>query len=254
MNVEEALYKVGELVESAGRALKKSLNPQPQENPPTFKFLKKLVRRKVTIHEMLSLKLQLSFIAYLILALLIVVFTQSEVYLLSITVIFALYLRALLIRNQSFFIEYEPYRTFYYGLTSIAFVSFLGYLILRKIAVNIYYLYAYLIAIFALVLAFRHLFRAKYKRDWTYGVVEEVRGELVKVSVHDDIRANIKPGEYWIDKSEEVEVGSVVKVLVEERTLKGAVPKKIMEVYKTKPSSSNSSTEPKEESESNISL
>lgn len=253
MNVEESLYRVGELVESFGRGLLKFIFPEPRENPPGFRILKRIIRRKVSIHEMLSLKLQLSFILYLVMTLLIVLFTQSGAYLILLSVLYILYLRATISWNREFFIEYEPYRAFYYGLTGIAFASYLGYLIMRRTAPTVYYFYGYLVAIFAVVLLFRYIFRVKYRREWTYGVVEEIKGDLVRVFVHDDIRANIKPGEYWIDKSEEVNVGSVVKLLVEERIMRGAVPKKIMEVYGEKPSSSKTSTEPKAESESNSS-
>ncbi|WP_456326389.1 DUF2101 family protein [Palaeococcus sp. (in: euryarchaeotes)] len=247
MNLEESLYRVGELAESIWKQLLKFIFPEPKENPPRFKVLKKIIRRKVSVHEMLSLKLQLSFILYLVIALLLVLFTQNVLYLTLLSTLYFLYIRAIISWNRRFFIEYEPYRAFYYGLTGIAFASYLGYLIMRRTAPSIYYFYGYLVAIFVAVFLFRYIFRAKYRREWTYGVVEEVKGDLVKISTHDDIRANIKPGEYWVDRSEKVEVGSVVKVLVEEHILRGAVPKRIMEVYE----SSKTSTEPKAESDSN---
>lgn len=113
----------------------------------------------------------------------------------------------------------------------------------------------YLVFVFVVVILFRFYFKSKYGRNWTYGVIEEIKENVVKISVHDDIRANVKPGEYWVDKVPDVEIGRIVKVLVEERAFRGAVPTKIIEVYLSdQPSSSKASTEAKEESESNSSL
>jgi len=255
MSLDEIFYKVGEIAEaSTGKSIqwiKEIVNPTPSQNPPSFKILKKLIKRELTVHELLSLNLQLSFIFYLLLALLLVVLFGNELYLTLTFVVYFLYLRYTILKNQEFFIEVEPYRFFYYGLTTIGFLSFLGYLLVRRFARNIYYFYAYLVFIFIVVLAFRHIYKSKFTRDWTYGVVEEVKGELVKIDVHDDIRANVKPGKYWVESAEEVEVGDIVKVLVEERIFRSSIPKRVLEVHKVKPSSSETSTEPKAESESN---
>jgi uncharacterized membrane protein len=259
MTMDEILYKVGEAAESFAIKFARFINetireiakPTPSQKPPTFKLLKKLIKRQLTTHEFLSLKLQLSFVTYLVLSLVIVLLFGSEIYLGVLFACYFLYLRHLILKNRDFFIEVEPYRFFYYGLTLIAFLSFLGYLVVRRFAKNVYYFYGYLVAIFGIVLIFRHLYKSKFTRDWTYGVVEEVKGELVKVDVHDDIRANVKPGKYWVESAEKVEVGDIVKVLVEERVFRSSIPKRILEVHKAKPSSSNTSTEPKAESESN---
>jgi len=258
MNLDEILYKMGEVAETFTKksvnfleeGLKEIAKPTPSKVPPKFKLLRKLIKRKLTVHEFLSLNLQLSFISYLLLALLFVVLFGNEVYLIIISIVYFIYLRYTLIKNREFFIEVEPYRFFYYGLTGIGFLSFLGYLLIRRVAKNVYYFYAYIITIFVIVLSFRYLYRSKFTRDWTYGVVEEVKGELVRVGVHDDIRANVKPGKYWVESAEEVEVGDIVKVLVEERVFRSSVPKRVLEVHKVKPSSSETSTEPKAESES----
>ncbi|NJE77429.1 DUF2101 family protein, partial [Thermococcus sp. ES12] len=81
MNIEEVFYKVGEFVESAWEKIREFINPRPQEKPPAFKLLRKVVKRKVTVHELLVLKLQLAFIFYLLLSLLLVVFLPNELYL-----------------------------------------------------------------------------------------------------------------------------------------------------------------------------
>ena len=253
MTLDEILYKVGEAAEESAkwieRCLREIAKPEPSKNPPRFKILRRLIKRELTVHELLSLNLQLSFIFYLLLALLLMILFGNELYLTLTFVVYFLYLRYTILKNREFFIEVEPYRFFYYGLTTIGFLSFLGYLLVRRFARNIYYFYAYLVFIFIVVLAFRHIYKSKFTRDWTYGVVEEVKGELVKIDVHDDIRANVKPGKYWVESAEEVEVGDIVKVLVEERILRGSIPKRVLEVHKVKPSSSETSTEPKAESE-----
>ncbi|USS40984.1 DUF2101 family protein [Thermococcus aggregans] len=252
MNFDEIFYKVGEAAEKSVKWLEKCLKeiakPKPSKNPPKFKILKKLIKRELTVHELLSLNLQLSFILYLVLSLLVVLF-GNELYLTLTFVVYFLYLRYTILKNREFFIEVEPYRFFYYGLTTIGFLSFLGYLLVRRFAKNVYYFYAYLVLIFIVVLAFRHIYKSKFTRDWTYGVVEEVKGELVKIDVHDDIRANVKPGKYWVESAEEVEVGDIVKVLVEERIFRSSIPRRVLEVHKAKPSSSETSTQPKAESE-----
>lgn len=257
MDIDEIFYKVGEAAETSVAKIKDSfkkifreiVKPAPSENPPKFRLLRKLIKKPLTVHELLSLTLQLSFISYLIISLFAVLF-GNEIYLGVLFVGYFICMRYLIFKNREFFIEVEPYRFFYYGLTVIAFLSFLGYLVIRRFAKNVYYFYGYLIAIFGVVLVFRYLYKSKFTRDWTYGVVEEIKGELVKVDVHDDIRANVKPGKYWVESAEEVEVGDIVKVLVEERIFRGSIPKRVLEVHKVKPSSSNTTTEPKAESES----
>jgi len=253
MDLDGILYKIGEIAEAfTGKSIqwiKDIVNPTPFQKPPRFKILKKLIKRELTVHELLSLNLQLSFIFYLLLALLLIVLFGNELYLTIISVVYFIYLRYTLLKNRDFFIEVEPYRFFYYGLTAIGFLSFLGYLLIRRFAKNVYYFYTYLIAIFVVVLAFRYIYKSKFTRDWTYGIVEDIKGELVLVSVHDDIRANVKPGKYWVDNTEDVEVGDVVKILIEERIFRSSLPKRVLEVHKAKPSSSETSTEPKAESE-----
>lgn len=250
MAVDEFLYSLGELVERSGRDafefIRSLILPRAGESPPRMRIIPRLVRKNVTLHELLSLKLQLIFLTYLLLGLA-TVFMGSSGLFVAVSVLYLLYLRSLLVQNRNFFIEYEPYRAFYYGLSLIAVLSYGGYLLLRRYASEVYYFYGYLVGVFIAVGLFRHLFRSRYGREWTYGVVEEIKGDLVKISTHDDIRANVRPGAYWVEGTEGVEVGAVVKVLVEERLLKGAVPGRILEVYPLQ--SSQTSTEPKEETE-----
>ncbi|RLF80498.1 DUF2101 domain-containing protein, partial [Thermococci archaeon] len=141
MDLDGIMYKIGEIAEAfTGKLIqwiKEIVNPSPSQKPPRFKFLKKLIKRELTVHELLSLNLQLSFIFYLLLALLLVVLFGNELYLTIISVAYFIYLRYILIKNRDFFVEVEPYRFFYYGLTAIGFLSFLGYLLIRRFAKNV---------------------------------------------------------------------------------------------------------------------
>ncbi|NJD98956.1 DUF2101 domain-containing protein [Thermococcus sp. LS1] len=245
MSLEDFLYNIGEAVDSGIHKLIEFINPSPSEEPPTFRYLTRLIKKDLTTHEFLSLKLQIAFLIYLLTNLAVLFLKLNPLWLVGIALIYFLYLRYLLTRNREFFIEPEPYRLFYYSISLISFGAFLGYSLIRKIATSIYHYYGYLVLVFIAVMTFRWYFKAKYGRDWTYGVVEEIREDVVKVFVHDDIAANVKPGRYWVDAVDDLEVGRVVKLIVEDRRLRGAVPTKIIEVYL----SSQTSTEPKEESE-----
>ncbi|AEH24752.1 DUF2101 family protein [Pyrococcus yayanosii] len=247
MRFEDFLYSIGELtVDIAKRfesIIKDLLRPEPKDTPPNFRILRKLVKKDLSIHELISLKLQITFLIYLFINLLIVVFSPSL--LVPVAILYFIYLRSLLMRTKNFIIEPEPYRAFYYSISLLTFMAFLGYVVLRGLNVRPQYYYGYLAGVFITVLGFRHVFRSKYGRDYTYGVVEEIKDGAVRVFVHDDIAANVKPGYYWVDAPSDVPRGAVVKLLVEERPLRGAVPRKIIEVY----SSSQTSTEPKEQRE-----
>ncbi|ASJ03858.1 DUF2101 family protein [Thermococcus barossii] len=251
MSVEDFLYRIGESVDSVIHGIISFINPTPSEEPPSFRYLGRLVKKRLTTHEYLSLKLQIAFLLYLIMNLILLFLRASPLWLVGVAVVYFLYLRYTLVRNREFFVEHEPYRFFYYAISLISFAVFTGYTVVRRIATSIYYYYAYLLIAFVAVMAFRWYFKQRYGRDYTYGVVEEIKGEVVKVFVHDDIAANVKPGHYWVDAVEDLEVGRVVKLIVEDRKLKGAVPLKIIEVYLSdiENQSSHSSTEPKEETE-----
>lgn len=47
MNIEDLFYRVGEPVEAIGKKIKDIINPMPQENPPSFKFLNRLIKKKL---------------------------------------------------------------------------------------------------------------------------------------------------------------------------------------------------------------
>ncbi|ASJ06425.1 DUF2101 family protein [Thermococcus pacificus] len=248
MSVEEILYRVGDAVYSIGDRISEFLKPSPSEQPPDFKYLKKVIKKPLSPHEFLSLKLQISFLLYLGIGLILLFLRANPLWILTLAVINFLYVRHLTTRNRSFFIDVEPYRFFYYSITWLTFAAFAGYDAVRRLATSVYYYYGYLALVVAVILAFRWYFKQRYGRDYTYGTVEEIKGEAVRVFVHDDIAANVKPGYYWVDAVEDLEVGRVVKLIVEDKKLRGAVPVRIIEIY-LDDQSSQSSTEPKNATE-----
>ncbi|CAD5243404.1 DUF2101 family protein [Thermococcus camini] len=248
MGLEDFLYRIGESVYSAGAKVRGFLFPTSGERPPNFSLMKRLTKKPLTVHEFLSLRLQVAFLLYLFANLAMLLLRLSPIWIAAVGAAYVVYLRYTLLKNRDFFIDPQPYRTFYYGISAVTLAAFLGYTLVRRVATSVYYYYGYLLVVFAAVMAFRWYFKERYGRDYTYGVVEEIKGDVVRVFVHDDIAANVKPGHYWVDAVEDLEVGRVVKLVVEDRKLKGAVPVRIIEVYLTD-QSSQTSTEPKEEAE-----
>jgi len=244
MGIVEVLEDMGRIVESFFSFLVCLVHPTPNKKPSTFKFLSKLVKNnKITLHELLSLKLQISLLTYLVLSLSIILMSLSPWLLVLLGVLYIAYVRCLVISNWNYFIEPEPYRIFYYSIFLVSFGAFIGYTLLKLFRVPLYILYLYLLLIFVVVLGFRQYFKTNYGRDWTYGEVIEVGNGVVRVFVHDDIRANAKPGYYWVE-GKNVEVGSIVKVQVRDRNLKGSIPIRIVSNQ-----SSQTSEEPKTERE-----
>jgi len=227
-----------DLLYSLGKAIEEFLFPSPSEEPPKFRLTSKLVKSEVTLHELVSLHLQLCFISYLLLNFLLALLTRDPLPIIMIALPYFLYLRYLFRRYGHFLLDERPYRVFYMAISGITFVAFLAYtLFLRSAWISLPVLVA--------VLLFRWYFRRTFGRDHTYGIVEELKGDLARVFVHDDMAANVKPGRYWLPAVPGLEPGTVVKVLVEERPLRSARPVRIIEVYQ----SSQSSTEPKKATE-----
>ncbi|CAI1492405.1 Putative membrane protein [Thermococcus nautili] len=243
MAVDEFLYSIGEGVERIASAFRSFLFPEPSENPPRFGFTRRLVKSRVTLHELFSLHLQLCFLLYLVLNFVVVFLVSSPLWVLILAVPYFLYLRYIFNRYGHFLLEEKPYRVFYTVISALSFLAFFGYSIVRLYAGGVLYVYAYVMGIAVLVLLFRWYFKRTFGRDYTYGVVEELKGDLVRVFVHDDLSANVKPGLYWLPAVPDAEPGRVVKVLVEDRAFRSAKPVRIIEVYLSQ--SSQSSTEPK---------
>ena len=253
MDFGELLYSVGERVEEmisrTVKAVKTFFFPKPSQHPPKS-FLSRFVKKKLTPHEFFSLHVQVCFLIYLVANLCIELFFRdllSVVLVLGTFVVYLAYMRYYFGRYDSYLITPEPYRFFYFGISCLAFVAFLGYSLMRVFVSSPYYYYAYVLLVAIGVFLFRWYFKHRYGRDYTYGVVEDVKKDLAKVFVHDDISANVKPGYYWVPSVPDVKPGCVVKLLVEERTLRSSTPVRILEVYINQ--SSHIETAPKEDTE-----
>ncbi len=247
MGFGDLLYSIGGSVEYLGHCLVVIFKPSRKEDPPSFRVLRRILKRHLTVHELLSLRLQLMLISYLIVNVGSMWFRSGIIVLPLAYVVYVLFVRFQLVSYERFFVEPEPYRFFYYNIGTIAFCAFLGYSILRRYTHEYYYNLAYLSVVLIAVLAFRQLFRSRHGRDWTYGIVEEVKDDVVRVFIHDDIAANVKPGLYWLPAASGTRPGDVVKVLVEDHPFRSSRPVRILEVLE--PQSSSTETEPKDETE-----
>ena len=258
MDVVEILYSIGEGVERIWsrvvRAVKSFFAPEPSQTPPK-PILSRLTQKNLTPNEFFSLHVQLCFIVYLTANFVVELFirgTSALAVLVGMFVVHVLYLRYYFGRYSNYTLNPEPYRVFYFGVSAVAFIAFLGYSLMRILVANPYYYYAYVALVAVGVLLFRWYYKRRFGRDYAYGVVEEVKGDIMRVFVHDDICANVKPGRYWVPAVPDAEPGCVVKVLVEERFLRGAVPVRVLEVYLGQ--SSQMKTEPKDEIERRMSM
>lgn len=82
-----------------------------------------------------------------------------------------------------------------------------------------------------LVLVSFAIFRIKYGREHTYGLVKEVKNDNVKVKTKYDIRSNTKQGEKFLETITPVKEGDVVKISVNKPLLglRGSEKEKITE-------------------------
>ncbi len=118
------------------------------------------------------------------------------------------------------FTDYKPYRDIY-----IIYIGIIAFLISAK-GINII-LYT-VIAILLTVLAF--LYFTRYYRDYTLGEVLEVNNS-VKVKVHYDICAGVKPGIYYIKRPNiGIKVGDKVILRVKRRFLRKSEIVEIVDV------------------------
>ena len=78
------------------------------------------------------------------------------------------------------------------------------------------------------------IFRLKYHRDYTFGIVIETGKKTAYVQVDYDIRSNVKPNVYIVDNSYGAEEGEEVKLQIEEKLLSnsGNKPVSIIETLK----------------------
>jgi len=78
------------------------------------------------------------------------------------------------------------------------------------------------------------IFRIRYSRKFTYGIVMETGKNIAHVKIEYDIRSNVKPDLYLVENNQGAVDGDIVKVKVEEKLLntQGNKPIEIIEVLK----------------------
>lgn len=117
--------------------------------------------------------------------------------------------------------DYPAYRSFLLMCVAVAWV-FLIALRYSPVTPSLENLYLALvppfIAIGFVVVAFA-IFRFRYGRNFTYGIVEQVRGGKVAVRVGYDICSNVKSGIYVVDSFIKVRKGERVKLSVDRAIL-----------------------------------
>ena len=88
-------------------------------------------------------------------------------------------------------------------------------------------------AVIAVVAVFL-IFRIRYSRKFTYGIVMETGKNIAHVKIEYDIRSNVKPDLYLVENNQGAVDGDMVKVKVEEKLLntQGNKPIEIIEVLK----------------------
>jgi len=88
-------------------------------------------------------------------------------------------------------------------------------------------------AVIAVVAVFL-IFRIRYSRKFTYGIVMETGKNIAHVKIEYDIRSNVKPDLYLVENNQGAVDGDIVKVKVEEKLLntQGNKPIEIIEVLK----------------------
>ena len=252
MGLGEVLYRLGEKSERVFSTLlfiiSSIITPRAIQKVPNFPLSTRLVMKKgYTIHEVISLHLQLSFLVYLGVNA-VAIFLSNSFFTISVLgLVYLLYLRWIFGSYGHYLVDPKPYVFFYGGVSTIAFLSFLGFVFLREQKAELRYYYIYISIVIIIILVFRWYFRHAFGRDYTYGLVEDVKKDLLRVFVHDDIGANVKPGYYWVPAVPEAEPGRIVKLLVEERFMRSSVPVRVLEVYLNQ--SSQTETEPKAEAE-----
>jgi uncharacterized membrane protein len=185
--------------------------------------------------EFVMLKAQLAILALFFTVMTYLVFLPAEnlifVSLMLVITSYLIYLTTTQLR-KAFEQDYRAYRNFVAMCVAIAWV----FTLLVKFTAT-FSTEGEMIAILppflalGIVVASFATFKLKYGRNFTYGTVEESRGEAALVRVGYDIRSNVKAGLYPVKSLIRVRKGDTVKLSVERSLLglKGARVREIIE-------------------------
>ena len=248
--VADAFRKIGEgvlglkklpgKVARGARRLKKRAARKPTEEVPR-RLSGFFQKRHAGWPEYVILKVQIAIVALFLAAVIFAVVpnTSQTIFIPIILALcaYALYLVPTQLK-RAFRRDYPAYRSFVLMCICIAwaFVFAFRYFPIGLLPETPYAAALPALAVVVLVLAAFMGFRFKYGRDYTYGVVESVKGSRAMVRIGYDLRSNVKHGLYLIESLVAVKKGDVVKVGVERSTLglRGARVKAILEKAKPK--------------------
>jgi len=170
--------------------------------------------------EYVMLKVQLTILSLFFVAIIYLVFLPAEnLIFVTLLSIFSGYLVYLVLTQLkcAFKRDYSAYKSFVAICIAMAWI----FVLVLKFTRTIFSAEASLLTILPPSLAIGIVavafatFKFKYRRDFTYGVVEEARGRTAVIRVSYDIRSNVGAGLYLVDSFIRVKRGDVVKVSVE---------------------------------------
>ncbi len=177
-------------------------------------------RRYVGWPEYVMLKAQLAILALFVITVVYIVLLPAETLIfVSLLLAFSVYLAYLAATQfrRAFRRDYRAYLSFIAMCIAIAWVFVLALrhspieFSLESIYLSLVPPVATIVFVFVAFLAFR----LKYGRNFTYGVVEQVRGRLATVRVSYDICSNVKAGLYTVESFVKVKQGDRVRLSVE---------------------------------------
>lgn len=196
-------------------------------------------RRHAAWPEYVILKAQLGVVALFVAAVLFIVLPSAPeiifVPAIALLVGYLLYLTLTQLR-AAFGRDYPAYRAFV-GLCIgivLALIFILKYFPFELSPTSPYGLMIPVVLVFGLVMGSFAAFKLRYGRDYTYGIVQGVRGSKAVVKISYDLCSNVKHGLYFLDSLVRVKRGDLVKVGVERSVfgVRGSKARVILEKVK----------------------
>lgn len=220
------------------RRLKEKPSRRPKRGVPGALqgFLR---RRHAGWPEYVMLKAQLGVVALFVAAVLFIVLPSAPVVVfapvIAVVVGYLLYLAPTQL-GPAFDRDYPAYRAFVglcIGLV-LALIFILKYFPFELSLISPYRIMVPVVLVFGLVVVSFAAFRLRYGRDYTYGIVQGVRGSRAMVKISYDLRSNVKHGLHFLDSLVRVRRGDIVKVGVERSIfgLRGSRARMILEKVK----------------------
>lgn len=196
-------------------------------------------RRHAGWPEYVMLKTQLGVVALFVIAVLFIVMPSAPMVVfapvIAVLVGYLIYLTPTQL-GPAFGRDYPAYRAFV-GLCIgivLALIFILNYFPFELSLTSPYRIMIPVVLVFGLVVGSFVAFRLRYGRDYTHGIVQDVRGSRAMVKISYDLRSNVKHGLHFLDSLVRVRKGDLVKVGVERSVfgLRGSRARVILEKIK----------------------